>query len=125
MSKQLVELVLPRLAKNLFRHLHRYRSGKLAESNFSRCFQSVLQNEHDWLLAQRVHEIRAALAVHGAILVLSMPGLRAEAAESGLPLEVVERRAIRDAADDVASNYGISLSKAANVIGRIVARYGN
>jgi hypothetical protein len=70
-----------------------------------------------------VSDEKAALALHGAVLVLSKPGLKAEAAESSLPLEVVEFRAIRDAADDVAGNYGIDRRKAISEISRIVARY--
>ena len=37
-----------------------------------------------------------------AVLILSGPGLRAEAEESKLPLEMIEYRAIREAAADVA-----------------------
>ena len=72
-----------------------------------------------------VPEMRAALAIHGAVLVLSMPGLRAEAAEEGLPLEVMEQRAIREAATDVASNFGVPPVKAMRILSKIVARYGD
>ena len=72
-----------------------------------------------------VSEFKAALAIHAAVLVLSTPGLRAEAEESKLPFEVVEFRAVREAAGDVANNYGVSERKAIRAIARIVARYGN
>ena len=65
-----------------------------------------------------------SLAIHGAVLVLSGPGLRAEAGESGLPLEVIEYRAVREAAADVAKNFGGSERKAFRVIAGIVSRFG-
>jgi hypothetical protein len=125
MSRQLIELVLPRLAKTLYRELQRYRAGKLDEDQFSSCFENLLQRQHDWLITHGVSEIRAAVAIHGAVLILSMPGLKAEAAEQGLPLEVVEYRALREAAADMARNYGVSEYKALNAIGKIVARHGS
>ncbi len=124
MSKQLVEIVLPRLAKTLYRELQRYRSGQLDEKEFTHCFEQLLQRQHAWLITRGASEVRAALAIHGAVLVLSHPGLRAEAAETGLPLEVIEYRAIRDAAQDIERNYGISERKASRAISAVVARYG-
>src|SRR5438552_13457851 len=44
MNKPLVELVLPRLAKNLYRELQRFRSGKLSETQFASCFEKLLQS---------------------------------------------------------------------------------
>ena len=125
MSRQLMDLVLPRLARKLSNELQRYRSGGLDESQFARCFEELLQGQHTWLTRRGVSEVRAALALHGAVLVLSKPGLKAEAAESREPVELVEYRAIRDAAADVASNYGISERRAASQLSRIVARYSN
>jgi hypothetical protein len=125
MNKQLVEVVLPRLARTLYHELERYRSGKLDEDEFSTCFENLLQRQHRWLMARGVPEMRAALAIHGAVLVLSMPGLRAEAAEEGLPLEVMEQRAITEAATDVASNFGVPPVKAMRILSKIVARYGD
>src|SRR5262249_23080433 len=122
---QLIELVLPRLAKNLYRELQRYRNGKLDDSQFTECFENLLQRQHSWLIQQGASEVRAALAIHGAVLVLSSPGLRAEAAEAGQPVEVGEFRAVREAASDVARNYGISEYRAIGIINKIVARYGN
>src|SRR5262249_48831468 len=114
-----------RLARQLYKELQRYRSGGLNESQFARCFERLLQGQHSWLMKHGVSDVRAALALHGAVLILSNPGLKAEAAETGVPLEAVEYRAIREAAADVASNYCISESKAANQISRIVARYSH
>ena len=104
MNRQLIELVLPRLAKRLYRELQRYRAGKLDESEFTNCFEDLLQRQHDWLINHGISEVRAALAIHAAVLVLSTPGLRGEAAETGLPLEMIEHRAVREAAADVAQN---------------------
>jgi hypothetical protein len=123
MSKQLMDLVLPRLAKQLYRELQRYRSGSLDESEFAECFEKLLQGQHSWLMKRGVSDLRAALALHGAVLVLSKPGLKAEATETGLPLEVIEYRAIREAAADVTQNYGLSERRAADQLSRIVARY--
>jgi hypothetical protein len=124
MNKPLVELVLPRLAKTLYRELQRFRAGKLNESQFANCFEKLLQNQHQWLMNRGVSDARAALAIQGATLVLSTPGLRAEATESGVPLEVIEYRAIREIACDLAKCYEISEAKVIKVLSRIVARYG-
>jgi len=125
MSKQLIEMVLPRLAKTLYRELKRFRSGKLSEDQFTQCFEDLLQKQHTWLLGHGVSEVKAALAIHAAVLVLSYPGLRAEASENGVPLEIIERRAVLEAAQDVAQNYGIDQRKAFHVVSAIVARYGS
>jgi hypothetical protein len=125
MSKQLKSVVIPRLARPLYRQLQRYRAGKLSDDEFTRNFDALLRKQHTWLAERGVPEVRAALAIHGAVLVLSGPGLRAEAGESNLPLEVIEYRAIREAATDVARNFGISERKAFRVIAGIVARYGD
>jgi hypothetical protein len=125
MSKQLMNLVLPRLARPLYRQLQRYRAGELDDRQFTRIFEALLQRQHAWLARRGVPEVRAALAIHGAVLVLSGPGLRAEAEETGLPLEVVEYQAVREAAADVHQNYGMDERQAIRVIGRIVARYGS
>lgn len=125
MNKQLVELVLPRLARPLYRQLRRYRAGQWDEAQFTHCFERLLRRQHAWLTRRGVSNALAALTIHGAVLVLSRPGLRAEAAETELPLEVVEFRAVREAAADVAQNYGISEGKATRVIGSIVAQYSS
>lgn len=125
MSKQLMKVVLPRLARPLYRQLQRYRSGKIDDDEFTRGFDSLLRRQHAWLAKRGVSEVRAALAIHGAVLVLSGPGLRAEATESGLPLEVIEYRAVREAAADVAKNFGLKEEKAMRIIGGILARYGD
>jgi hypothetical protein len=124
MSKQLMNLVLPRLARPLYRQLQRYRAGELNDRQFTKGFEALLQRQHAWLARRGVPEVRAALAIHGAVLVLSGPGLRAEAAETGLPLEVIEFRAVREAALDVSRTYGMDERRASHIIARIVARYG-
>jgi hypothetical protein len=123
MSKELMDIVLPRLAQRLNRQLRRYRAGELDDAQFSRKFESLLQQQYSWLANQGIPEVEAAVAVHGAVLVLSGPGLRAESAEQSLPLEVIEFRAIRAAAGDIAEHYGISAQGATRRLSAIVAYY--
>jgi hypothetical protein len=123
MSKELMDIVLPRLAQRLNRQLRRYRAGKLDDDQFSRKFESLLQQQYSWLANQGIPEVEAAVAVHGAVLVLSGPGLRAEAAEQSQPLEVIEYRAICAAAGDIAEHYGVSEERARRRLSAIVAYY--
>jgi hypothetical protein len=123
MSRELMDIVLPRLAQRLNRQLRRYRSGELDDDQFSRRFETLLQQQYTWLANQGVPELEAAVAVHGAVLVLSSPGLRVEAAEQGIPLEIIEHQAVQAAAADISSNYNVSQRKAVNRISAIVAYY--
>ena len=123
MSKALMELVLPRMAKRLNRQLRRYRAGRLNDKQFSRKFENLLQQQFSWLANQGIPEVEAAVAVHGAVLVLSSPGLRAEAAEQGVPLETIEYQAVKAAATDLAQNYRVSRLRAIRRISAIVSRY--
>jgi len=123
MSKELMELVLPRMAKRLNRQLRRYRAGRLNDAQFSHKFESLLQQQFSWLASQGIPEVDAAVAVHGAVLVLSGPGLRAEAAEQGVPLERIEFEAVRAAAADVSQNYRVSERRAIRRISAIVSQY--
>ena len=68
-------------------------------------------------------EVDAAVAVHGAVLVLSSPGLAREAAEQGVPLERIEFEAVRAAAADVSQNYRLSERLAIRRISNIVSHY--
>jgi hypothetical protein len=72
-----------------------------------------------------VPEPEAAVAIHSAVLVLSGPGLRAEAEQQGVPLEVVEFKAVKAAAADISANYGIGLARAVRQISSILAQYGD
>jgi hypothetical protein len=123
MSRELLELVLPRLAKRLNRHLRRYRAGELDEDQFSSKFEALLQQQYAWLANRGIPVVEAAVAVHAAVIILSAPGLKAEAEEQSLPLEVIEYRAVVAAAADIAENYGVSPSKTARRISAIVALY--
>jgi len=125
MDKQLMDLVLPRLARPLYRHLESYQTGQLDDDQFTERFESLLRRQHAWLEKRGISAVRAAIAIHAAVLVLSLPGLRSEAEEEGLPLEVVEYRAVREAAADVCSNYGIPEPRAAQAITALVAQYGD
>jgi hypothetical protein len=123
MNKPLMEIVLPRLARPLSRHLERYWRGELNDNQFTQRFEALLRRQHAWLAQHGVSDARAAVAIHAALLILSKSGLQAEAEERNLPLEVVENRAIQEAAADVERNYGLERGKVATVIGRLFARY--
>ena len=120
-----MDIVLPRLAQRLNRQLRRYRAGELDDDQFTHKFECLLQQQYNWLARQGVAEVDAAVAIHGAVLVLSGPGLRAEAAEQALPLEVIEYRAVQSAAQDISENYGVSERRAARRISAIVASYSD
>ncbi|MCI0641872.1 MAG: hypothetical protein L0Y72_11240 [Gemmataceae bacterium] len=125
MSKQLMEVVLPRLARPLYRQLERLQTGKMNELQFSAKLERILQRQHAWLARQGISAARAAIALHAAVLVLSQPGLRSEAADAGVPLEIVERRAIQEAASYVAADYQLPPGRIAQAIGFLVAKYGD
>jgi hypothetical protein len=125
MSKQLMEIVLPRLARPLYQHLEQFQSGRMDELQFTKKFEKELQKQHHWLAKKGIEVAKAAVAIHAAVIVLSLPGLRSEAEESGLPLEVLEFRAIREAGCDVAQSYDMDRAKAISAIARLVARYGD
>ena len=124
MSKQLMEIVLPRLARPLYQHLEQFQLGRLDELQFTRKFEKELQKQHHWLAKRGIAVAKAAVAIHAAVIVLSLPGLRSEAQEAKVPLEVLEFKAICEAAQDVAENYGMERRQAINAISRLVARYG-
>jgi hypothetical protein len=123
MSKPLMTVVLPRVARPLYRQLEKLQCGELNEDQFTEAIEAMLQRQHAWLSKRGISAARAAIAIHAAVLVLSQPGLRAEAAEEGIPLEVLENRALREAAVDIAANYGITLGRAADLIARLVAKH--
>jgi hypothetical protein len=125
MSKPLMKVVLPRLARPLYRHLERLQNGDIDEAVFTARIEAMLQRQHAWLSQHGIAAARAAVAIHAAVLVLSMPGLRAEAAEAGVPLEVLENRALREAAADIASSYGMAQNRAADALARLVAKHGD
>lgn len=125
MSKDLMELVLPRLAQRLNRHLRRYRAGELDDDQFSEKFETLLQQQYNWLANQGISELEAAVTVHGAVLVLSSPGLRVEAQEQKVPLEIVEFKAVQAAAADIAKNYEVSERNAMRRISALVAQYAD
>jgi hypothetical protein len=124
MRNQLIKIVLPQLAQRLHRQVQRYRSGQLSDAQFAKKFEDLLQRQYSWLADRGVPQDQAAVAVHGAVLVLTSPGLRAEAEEQGLPLEVIEYRAIRAAAADIAKTHGSSERRVLRQLSAIVAQYG-
>ncbi|MSQ96261.1 MAG: hypothetical protein EXR98_17150 [Gemmataceae bacterium] len=124
MTKQLMEIVLPRLARPLYQHLEQFQLGRLDELQFTKKFEKELQKQHHWLAQRGIDVAKAAVAIHAAVIVLSMPGLRSEAQEANVPLEVLEFKAIREAAADIEQNYGMEKARAIQSISRLVARYG-
>src|SRR5205085_4048926 len=124
MARPLMDIVLPRLARPLHRQLERYQSGEMTEAQFTRKFEQVLQRQHSWLAKRGVKEARAAVAIHAAVIILSQPGLRAEAFDSQLPFEVIENRAIGEASQDVAASYNVDRLRAAEAIARLIVRHG-
>ncbi len=126
MGKTLLELVLPRLARPLYQHLEQFQTGVIDEPQFSARFEAVLSQQHSWLSKRKgMTEPRAAIAIHAAVLILSRPGLRLEAEEKKVPVEVLEMKAIREAADDVAESYGMKSNRVADSIARLVILYGD
>jgi hypothetical protein len=123
MTKELMEMVLPRLAQRLNRHLRRYREGQLDDAQFSDKFETLLQQQYSWLARRGIPELEAAFAIHSAVLVLSGPGLRAEAQEEGIPLEVIEFRAAQCAAADISQNYQVPERSALRRICGLVALF--
>ncbi|MFL5245120.1 MAG: hypothetical protein ACJ8FY_23705 [Gemmataceae bacterium] len=123
MDRELMEIVLPRLARRLYKQLEQYRLGEMNHSQFSQHFETLLQRQYAWLSKQGVPESQAAIAIHAGVLVLSGPGLRAEAEQDKVPLELVEFKAVRMAAEDIARNYGIPKARAIKQISSIVAQY--
>ena len=125
MSKQLMEMILPRLARPLYQHLEQFQLGRLDELQFTKKFEKELQKQHHWLAQRGIEVAKAAVAIHAAVIVLSLPGLRSEAQEANVPLEVLEFKAIREAGQDVAQNYGMDQTRAIHSISQLVARYGD
>ena len=92
MNKQLMQMVLPRLARPLYLQLQKYQTGQLSDLQFSENFEELLQRQHHWLSQKGISAAKAAMTIHAAVLVLSQPGLKAEEEEYNLPFEVVEYR---------------------------------
>src|SRR4051794_41590563 len=107
MSRELMELILPRLAQRLNRQLRRYREGRLDEAAFSAKFERLLQQQHAWLANRGVADVDAAVTVHGAVLVLSAAGLRAAEGGGGGPLGGVEVRGGEAGAAELAGHLGL------------------
>src|SRR5262245_32308061 len=124
MATQLMDIVLPRLAKRLYGKVQRYRAGELNDKQFASHFASLLQKQYVWLARRGVSETDAALAIHAAVLVLTRPGLCAAATEMGMPAELIEAKAIRNAAADMAEHYSVDVNEAFDMLSDIVVRYG-
>lgn len=125
MANQLMDIVLPRLAKRLYGKVQRYRAGELDDKQFANHFASMLQKQYVWLARRGVSETDAALTIHAAVLVLTRPGLCAAATEMGMPAELVEARAIRNAAADMAEHYEVEVNEAFDSLSDILAHYGS
>jgi hypothetical protein len=124
MSKPLMDIVLPRLARRLHGQLERFRTGQLNEEQFARRFSTLLQRQYVWLAKQGVSETDAALTIHAAVLVLSRPGMQAASAELGQPVELIEARAVQSAARDMAEHYHVEETWAFDALADFITRYG-
>lgn len=118
-----MEVVLPRIAKPLYKHLEKYWFGELSEKEFTQKFEKLLFQQHQWLADRGIPDSKAAIAIHSALLVLSASGLKTEAGECGIPLEQIELRAIREAASEISKTYNIDEKKVTRVMCRLVAQY--
>src|SRR5260370_19099548 len=107
MDKELMEMVLPRLARRLHRQLRRFHSGELDHKQFSKKFETLLQNQYAWLSQQGVPEAEASVAIHAGVLILSSPVFPAEAEQQGVPLQGVEFYALKAAPTDVALHHAL------------------
>lgn len=123
MDRQLMEIILPRLARRLYKQLEQFRLGEMNHAQFSKHFESLLQKQSAWLSSQGIPEEDAAIAINAGVLVLSGPGLRAEAQEQKIPLEVVEFRAAKTAAHDLAKEFKLPKNKVLKKITTIMAHY--
>ena len=74
MSKKMLDLVLPRIARVLSRQLKSYRAGTIDDAAFSDNFDSILQQQCEWLNKQGYQSVEASITVHAALIVLSSPG---------------------------------------------------
>lgn len=106
MSKNMLELVLPRIARVLNKQLKSYKAGSMDDETFSTNFDTILQQQCEWLNNQGYQSSDAAITVHAALIVLSSPGLQAEAKRLNLPLEIIEFRAICESSKELAESIG-------------------
>ncbi|MSR32336.1 MAG: hypothetical protein EXR99_12615 [Gemmataceae bacterium] len=121
MSKKMLDLVLPRIARVLSRQLKSYRAGRMDDATFSSKFDSILQQHCDWLHKQGYQTVDSSITVHAALIVLSSPGLKAESKRTNLPLEIIEFRAICEAGKDLAQTLEIPASEAIDKLSSLVA----
>src|SRR5262249_15187270 len=124
MGKPLMKVVLPRLARPLYRHLELLQNGKLDEEAFTAKIEAMLQRQHAWLSRRGIAAARAASAIQGVVLVRRNRVLRAGPPEAGLPLEVLKNRALREAAADIPTPSGMPQASAADARARLVAKPG-
>ena len=123
MLSNLMDVLLPRLDRHLRQSTRRYRAGGLNDQQLTDSFHRACRRHYLRLTREGVPEADAALALHAAVLILGGPGLQAEAVENGLPVEVIEYRALQAAAADLEHNYRISARRAFRRIARLMALY--
>jgi hypothetical protein len=123
LHRELVDGLLPRLERHLDRSIQRYRAGGLTGKQLTDNFHRALERQFLRLTRQGVAEADAALVIHAVVLILGVPGLRAEAAETQLPVEIIEYRALQAAATDLEQNYQVNARRALRRIAALVAYY--
>ncbi len=123
MSKKMLDLVLPRIARVLSRQLKSYRAGTIDDAAFSDKFDSILQQQCEWLNKQGYQSVEASITVHAALIVLSSPGLKAESKRLNTPLEVIEFRAICESAKDLGETLGVPTYEVVEKLSCLLAFY--
>lgn len=123
MSEHLMNTVLPRLARPLYRDLEQFQTGKISELQFNTRFEELLSEEQVWLSRKGISAARAALLLHAGVLILSRPGLESEAKEAGVAFEVFEQRALREASRDLADRYRLKEYRVAARLAALIAKF--
>jgi len=121
MSKNMLELVLPRIARVLSKQLKSYKAGRMDDETFSTNFDSILQQQCEWLNNQGYQTADSAITVHAALIVLSSPGLKEEAKRLNVPLEVIEFRAICESSKELAESIGEPLFEVVEKLSCLIA----
>src|SRR5260370_37251055 len=67
MNNQLIEIVLPRLARPLYHQLQQYQSGQMDDDQFTRRFEPLLRRQHVSLAKLGVPSARAWVSIPGAV----------------------------------------------------------
>ncbi len=81
-----------------------------------------LNREQRRLIDRGMSPERSHIHIAAAWLIAARPAMRNEASARRIPLEMIEREAVRDAAWDAVEMYAVNYTAVANMIARLVAR---